>query len=119
MKTLMLAAMSLVCYTTFAAQPAALPKTMQAAAIDAAGDADALKIHTLPVPAVEANEVLIAVHSAGVAIWDIQIRKSLVYINKPKFPYVLGSDGAGTVVAVGPGVTRMKAGDAVYGYRSE
>ena len=116
MKTPMLAAMSLVCYATLAAEPAALPKTMQAAAIDAAGDADALKIHALPVPAVEANEVLIAVHSAGVAIWDIQIRKSLVYINKPKFPYVLGSDGAGTVVAVGPGVTRLKGGDAVYGY---
>jgi NADPH:quinone reductase-like Zn-dependent oxidoreductase len=29
---------------------------------------------------------------------------------------VLGSDGSGVVVAVGSGVTRFKAGDAVYGY---
>ncbi len=32
-----------------------------------------------------------------------------------RFPAVLGSDGAGTVVAVGPDVRGFKAGDEVYG----
>ena len=93
-----------------------VPTTMRAVAIDQPGPPEVLTVHTLPVPTVDANEVLIALHSASVATWDIQIRKSLAYINKPKLPFVMGSDGAGIVVAVGSGVTRLKAGDQVYGY---
>ena len=33
---------------------------------------------------------------------------------EPKFPYVLGSDGAGTVAAVGEQANRFKEGDRVY-----
>ena len=90
--------------TATAADSTPVPKTMQAIAIDAPGDADTLKLRTLPVPAVEANEVLIAVHSAGVAIWDIQIRKSLVYINKPKvskLPKGMSLEAAGALGASG------------------
>ncbi len=93
-----------------------LPKTMRAAAIDRAGGPEVLTIHTLPVPEVGANEVLIAVHTAGVAVWDADIRQRLVYIAKPHFPFVMGSDGAGLVAAVGPAVTTFKVGDAVYAY---
>jgi NADPH:quinone reductase-like Zn-dependent oxidoreductase len=49
------------------------------------------------------------------AVWDLQIRKSMAWV-KPRFPYVLGSDGSGIVVAIGASVTRFKVGDAVYGY---
>jgi len=100
----------------FALANSTLPATMKAAAIDQPGGPEALVLHTLPVPGIDANEVLIAVHSAGVAIWDTQIRKSLSFINAPKFPYVLGSDGSGIVAAIGSSVTRFKAGDAVYAY---
>src|ERR1044072_1280975 len=98
------------------AAPHTIPATMKAAAIDQGGGPEVLTLHTLPVPSAAANEVLIAMHSASAWIWDLEIRKSLVYINKPRFPYTLGSDGAGVVAAVGPGVTRFKVGDAVYGY---
>jgi len=93
-----------------------LPKTMRAAAIDRPGGPEVLTIHTLPVPEIGADEVLIAVHTAGVAVWDAGIRQQLMYVSKPRFPLVMGSDGAGLVAAVGSAVTTLKAGDAVYGY---
>jgi NADPH:quinone reductase-like Zn-dependent oxidoreductase len=49
-------------------------------------------------------------------VWDADIRQRLVYVAKPRFPFVLGSDGAGIVAAVGSAVTTFKVGDAVYGY---
>jgi len=110
MKTLLLALVASALGTQ------SVPTTMRAVALDQPGAPEVLTIHTLPVPTVDANEVLVALHSASVAIWDIQIRKTLAYINKPKLPFVLGSDGAGIVVAVGSGVTRLKVGDPVYGY---
>jgi NADPH2:quinone reductase len=93
-----------------------LPTTMRAAAIDKAGGPEVLTIHTLPVPQVGADEILIAVHTAGVAVWDADIRQRLVYINKPRFPYILGSDGAGVVAAVGSAVKTFEVGDPVYAY---
>ena len=45
-----------------------LPQTMQAAAIDRAGGPEVITLHTLPVPKPQADEVLIAVNTAGVAI---------------------------------------------------
>ena len=88
---------------------------MKAIAIDAPGGPEVMTLRTLPVPTVDANDVLIEVHAAGVAVWDLQIRKSMQWV-KPRFPYVLGSDGSGVVVAIGSSVTRFKVGDAVYGY---
>jgi NADPH:quinone reductase-like Zn-dependent oxidoreductase len=101
----------------FAAVSAAesLPTKMKAIAIDAPGGPEVMTLRTLPVPTVDADDVLIEVHAAGVAVWDLQIRKSMQWV-KPRFPYVLGSDGSGVVVAIGPSVTRFKVGDAVYGY---
>ena len=91
------------------------PTTMRAVAIDGPGGPEVLQLRTLPVPGVDAGDVLIAVHAAGVASWDIEIRQSLAYV-KPKFPYTLGSDGSGVVAAVGSAVKRFKVGDEVYAY---
>ena len=115
MKSLALTA-AMTAMTAMAALGAgATPATMRAIAIDAPGGVEAMTLHTLPVPTVDAKDVLVEVHSAGVAVWDLQIRSTMQWV-KPRFPYVLGSDGSGVVVAVGAGVTRFKAGDAVYGY---
>jgi NADPH2:quinone reductase len=90
--------------------------TMRAAAIEQAGDASVLTLHTLPVPKPDANEVLIALDTAGVAVWDIGVRRHPNEIKHSAFPLVLGTDGAGTIAAVGPGVHGFKVGDRVYSY---
>jgi NADPH:quinone reductase-like Zn-dependent oxidoreductase len=47
--------------------PIAIPHSMEAAAIDHFGPAEALTLHVLPVPSCDADEVLIALDTAGVA----------------------------------------------------
>jgi NADPH2:quinone reductase len=91
-------------------------ETMHASAIDKAGDSSVLTLHTLPVPKPDANEVLIAVDTAGVAVWDIGVRRHPNEIKHSSFPLVLGTDGAGTIAAVGSGVHGFKVGDRVYSY---
>ena len=95
----------------------AIPKFMHAAAIDHPGGPEVLSIHVLPVPEVDASEVLIAVHTAGVGVWDADIREGWSPGgHRPHYPFVLGSDGAGTIAAVGSRVRRFKPGDRVYAY---
>jgi NADPH:quinone reductase len=90
-----------------------VPDTMLAAAFDHGGGPDVLSIHHLPVPKPKAGEVLIAVHAAGVAVWDASDRQDPG--EGAHFPVVLGTDGAGVVAAVGAGVNGFKVGDAIYG----
>lgn len=88
---------------------------MQGAAIDQFGGA--ITPHTLPVPQCGPDELLIRVESAGVGVWDEFEREggfARMMGATPHFPYVLGSDGAGEVVAVGDRVKRFKEGDRVY-----
>ena len=110
-----LIATSILFVASVGAEPVAVPATMKAVAMDHPGGVEVMTVRTLPVPKVDANEILIAVHTAGVAVWDLEIRQTAKYV-KPKFPYILGSDGAGVVAAVGPGVSRFKVGDQVYAY---
>jgi NADPH:quinone reductase-like Zn-dependent oxidoreductase len=93
-----------------------VPTMMLAAAIDRFGPPDVLSLHTLPVPAIDANEVLIAVYVAGVGSWDAKIRDGSWASGDEKFPLVLGADGAGYIVAVGADVRFLAPGDRVYAY---
>ena len=100
-----------------AADQSPVPTTMRAAAIDHGGGPDVLSLHTLPVPALGDNEVLIAVDTAGVASWDASIRQDPnVFGTKRHLPLVLGTDGAGLIAAVGSAVQDYKVGDKVYAY---
>ena len=95
-----------------------LNKTMKVVAIDRFGGIETLKTRQLPIPDVGANEVLVRVEAAGVGVWDPFEREggfAKEYNIQPTFPLVLGSDGAGTVEAVGDGVQSLKKGDHVYG----
>jgi NADPH:quinone reductase-like Zn-dependent oxidoreductase len=89
--------------------------TMRAAAIDRFGGPAVLVIHELPVPKISANEVLIALDTAGVGIWDVKAREG-EWAEREEFPLILGTDGSGTVAEVGSQVKRLKKGDRVYSY---
>ena len=92
-------------------------QTMRAVALDKFGGPEALKIQSLPIPEIEAQEVLIRVEAAGVGAWDPYEREGRfveIMGTQPKFPYVLGTDGAGTITTVGKDVDRFKEGDRVY-----
>ena len=95
----------------------ATEKTMRAIALDRFGGPETLKVQTVPTPEPDADEILIHVECAGVGAWDPFEREGRfveVLGLKPKFPYVLGTDGAGTVAAVGKNVKDFKEGDRVY-----
>jgi NADPH:quinone reductase len=116
MKTLLLlaiGALSLAGAPLCIAAGGPLPDMMRAAAFDKAGGPEVLSIHELKVPTPGATEVLIAVHGAGVAVWEADMRQHMS--SRTPFPIVLGSDGAGTVVAMGSDVRGFKVGDTVYG----
>jgi NADPH2:quinone reductase len=87
---------------------------MRAVAIDRFGPPSVLKLHTLPVPTPGPNEVLIALHAAGVGPWDADIRGGWWPAGRPKFPLVLGSDGAGIVAAKGARARRFNVGEKVW-----
>src|SRR6478735_6517234 len=91
--------------------------TMRAAALDRFGGVENLQVKQLPVPELGPDEVLLRIESAGVGVWDPYEREgefAKLFGTKAKFPYVLGSDGAGTVAAVGGKISRLKQGDRAY-----
>ncbi len=61
---------------------------MRAAVIRAAGDADALRIEDVPVPALRANDVLIRVAACGVCFHDVVTRNGVLRrgISMPLIP---------------------------------
>lgn len=78
-------------------QAPSVPATMKAAAIDRFGGPEVLTLHTLPVTTPGRQEVLIAIHVAGVGVWDASIRDgSWRLSSRPKFPLIPGTDGAGS-----------------------
>jgi NADPH:quinone reductase len=96
---------------------APVPQMMKAAAIDRFGGPSVLKVKSLPVPRPKAREVLIRLDTAGIGVWDPEVREGEVELGpKRKFPRVIGNDGAGTIVALGRGVRRFKVGDPVYAF---
>jgi NADPH:quinone reductase-like Zn-dependent oxidoreductase len=90
------------------------------------GPPEVLELRQVPRLEPKPGEVLIRVHAAGVTLGDCEVRafkmvswvwlpaRLMIGITRPRRP-VLGMEVAGTVEAVGEGVTRFKAGDRVFG----
>ena len=77
------------------------------------GGPEVLAVHEVPTPKPGPGEVLVRVRAAGVNPYDTYMRNG-AYPVKPALPYTPGSDAAGTIEAVGGGVTKVKPGDRVY-----
>jgi NADPH:quinone reductase-like Zn-dependent oxidoreductase len=74
-----------------------------------------MEIMELPRPEPGPGDLLVRVRAASVNPLDYKIRDGVVKVLIPfSFPLILGTDLAGDVEAVGPGVTRFKVGDAIY-----
>ena len=75
---------------------------------------DNLELATLPDPVPQRGEVLVRVHAVSLNYRDLMVVEGR-YNPKMHLPRIPCSDGAGEVVAVGEGVTRVKPGDRVAG----
>lgn len=100
----------------------AAPATMRAVIQDAYGSADVLRLDRIAVPSPGEGDVLVRIDAAGVDRGTAHLMHGTPYLIRalgfglraPRQP-VPGLDLSGTVVAVGPGVTRFAAGDTVFG----
>jgi len=91
---------------------------MRAVVIDRFGGPEVLEVRNIPVPEPGPDQVLIRVESAGIGIWDVGEREGRIAKMlgiQPKFPWILGSEGAGRITAVGDKVKGFRDGDLVYG----
>jgi NADPH2:quinone reductase len=72
----------------------------------------ALGVSELADPVPGPGQLLVDVHAAAVTFMDT-LMVSGKYQMKPPLPFVPGSESAGIVSAVGPGVSRFREGDRV------
>lgn len=87
---------------------------MKAAFIRETGPCDQLQFGELEAPEPTGSQVRIRVGAVSVNPIDTYIRSGAVAMDLP-FPYIVGSDVAGAVEAVGPDATQFQVGDRVWG----
>jgi len=83
---------------------------MKAIRVTRIGDPSVLQLQDIPQPKPGPGEALIRVRSVGVNFADTYMRSGAVPV---PLPFTPGIEGAGTVEAVGEGVTDVKPGDRV------
>ncbi len=89
----------------------------RAVELNAYGDVDQLRIVDVAKPEPKAGEVLVRVVAAGTNPGEISIREGYLKEMFPMdFPFGQGTDFAGRVDAVGPGVSEFAPGDEVLGW---
>jgi NADPH2:quinone reductase len=83
---------------------------MRCIQVDVPGGPDAMHLVDVPAPTPGQGEALVRLAASGVNFVDVYFRTGLY---KADAPVRLGSEGAGTVEAIGPGVTEVAVGDRV------
>ncbi|HWU36511.1 MAG TPA: zinc-binding dehydrogenase, partial [Candidatus Acidoferrum sp.] len=84
---------------------------MKAVRLHQPGGPDQLRFEEIPTPAPGPGEVLIQLRAAALNHRDVWIRMGMQMADR--LPLIPGSDGAGLVAEIGPGVSRLKVGEAV------
>lgn len=89
------------------------------------GGPDVLELGEVPQPTAGEGQVLVKVHATSVNAADYRMMRADPFLVRfvsglfrPSRRKILGMDVAGVVVAVGPNVSRLKVGDAVFGETS-
>lgn len=83
---------------------------MKAIRVHAPGGPEVMKLEEVPAPTPAAGQALVKLEACGVNYIDVYFRTGAY---KAPLPLTPGMEGAGTVTAVGPGVTDVKVGDRV------
>ncbi len=81
-----------------------LPRTMQAAVYRGVND---VRVEEVPLPAIGAGELLLRVEACGICGTDLK----KIHSGSHSAPRIFGHETAGTIVAVGEGVTRFAVGE--------
>jgi NADPH:quinone reductase-like Zn-dependent oxidoreductase len=89
---------------------------MRAIAFDEFGGPEVLQIVDIPIPEPGEGEVRVSVRAAAVNPADWKIRSGTLSFGEPSFPQYPGTEIAGVVDAIGPGVTGVAVGDEVFGW---
>lgn len=93
---------------------------MRAVRFDRYGDTTVLDVVEVATPTPGPGQVVVAVRAAGINPGETKIRSGALRERWPAtFPEGEGSDFAGTVDAVGSGVTAFAVGDEVLGYTND
>lgn len=85
------------------------------------GPSEVLELRDIPMPVPVDDQVLVRVEAVSINDWDWQLLLGIPFANRMMNGFfrprkkVLGSDIAGRIEAVGPGVDRFEPGDEVYG----
>ncbi len=87
---------------------------MRAAYIEQPGPPEVIQVGDLPRPEPGPGQVLVKVGATALNPIDLYLRSGLIAMPM-SFPYVIGCDLAGAVEQVGPGTSRFRVGDRVWG----
>ncbi|GAC1516733.1 MAG: quinone oxidoreductase [Gemmatimonadaceae bacterium] len=83
---------------------------MKAIRVHAPGGPEVLSLEEVEEPVAAPGEAVVAVEAAGVNFIDVYLRTGFY---PATLPATLGQEGAGTVLAIGAGVTSVRIGDRV------
>jgi NADPH:quinone reductase-like Zn-dependent oxidoreductase len=88
---------------------------MKAVLLTKHGGPEMLRYGEAPDPVAGPGDVVVDIHAASVNAADYKVRLGGGRYGLTRFPHILGRDFSGVVSQVGPGVTDLRVGDAVFG----
>jgi NADPH:quinone reductase-like Zn-dependent oxidoreductase len=92
---------------------------MKSLIVNAYGSPKSLTVDNIVTPTAGTGQLQVRVRAASVNPADLRLMTGQLsgFLTLP-FPYTPGNDFAGTITAVGEGVTAYQVGDEVFGYAS-